>query len=156
MARQRSANNNGGYSPAANPAKIIHSCRKSGGCSGTCPLKVIVHKARSDNPACCKICNTKYSVPSWAEELFEKPSAKSGRAESTPIAKLARLEKQNAVLLKQVQTFKAGRKQDLSHDERPRANISDLQALLDLATKCGSEESIQAATKALDEAKKRS
>ena len=91
-----------------NPSKIIHECRATSGCTGTCPLKVIVHKAHTNEPATCKICGEEYTVPTWAKSLFGKPN-NSGGSSRTSDTKVTRLEKQNADLQKQLRAAKAGK-----------------------------------------------
>ena len=131
-----------------------YKCRFTKGCDGTCPLKVIVHKATIGERATCKECGGEYQVPSWAKPLlpkgartFPKPAVRANPS------KEAKLEQQNAELRRQLKAaLKGGEAEPV--EPKPKASLGDLQALLDQAKKVGDEAMVDLAQKRLDDAKK--
>jgi hypothetical protein len=142
------------HGAATNLNKIVHECRATSGCIGTCPLKVIVHRSQTSEPASCKICGEQYVVPVWAKTLFGNPTSYGGSTKATD-GKVARLEKEKADLQKQLKAAKAGQGSELdAKDGKPKPSIAELQQILDLANKIGSTEMAKIAQADLDEARK--
>ena len=127
------------------------SC-SAAGCPGTCPLKVIVHKASIGQPATCNECGRKYQCPSWAKTLFPQPTRNLGKPAAKADASMAQLRQQNAELHRQLKNLKGGKPEPA--DNKPKVNLGDLQAMVDLAKKIGDEGMVRTAQKSLDEAKK--
>ena len=52
-------------------------------CPGVCPLKVVVQKHGTSNPAKCRVCERKFTIPPGAEKLFPaKPTSTQGNTQA--------------------------------------------------------------------------
>ena len=53
-------------------AKERVNCSKKGGCSGSCPLRIVARNAAAGNPTVCTVCGKQYAKPANAVAMAIK------------------------------------------------------------------------------------
>ena len=155
MAPNTNKNLGGGWVVPKKTNTMLRECQRPT-CPGVCPLKVVVHKHGSVNPARCRVCERKFTIPPGAEKLFhgKDTTDKGGGAESRQVQQLKKqLEQKNKALAELRKDWHPS--VDRASDEvaKPKQTVAALQKALSAVKEAGLSSLVEGLEKQLAAAK---
>ena len=152
MAPNSNKNLGGGWAAPKNPATMLQDCKRPT-CRGVCPLKVVVAKHGSANPARCRVCERKFTIPPGAEKLFhgKDTTNKGGKHETNQIKLLKQQLAQKDKALAEMQKIPQDSAEKADADEKPKQTLADLQNALRVCMQEGCTEEAKGLEKKIAE-----
>ena len=120
----------------------MHGCKRNT-CPGVCPLKVVVRQHGTTNPAKCKVCGQKFTLPPGSERLFpaKATAAKGGQAVTKQEQEIAKLKNQLAQSKQHIDVLRAGtpnsEKEGPEVSDKPSVKVPDIEKAIEVCKSVG-------------------